>query len=131
MPHIHSTVEEPLLDRIDEDEVPCIEEAEVTQSNDFDCVINLVKGLLGAGIMTLPRACAIFGSLMGGLLLAAVGVGTWFGISRGMIWPSAAAANTNSVILDYSGLVRRYLGNGAVKIFNAFLIANALGFAVM
>lgn len=135
-PHIQSAqVDEPLLERIDENETPCVDmeeeaDAELSQHNDYDCVINLVKGLLGAGIMTLPRACAIFGSLMGGLLLSAVGLFTWIGISRGMVWP-AAAVSTSHGILDYSGLVRRYLGNGSVKVFNTFLIANALGFAVM
>ena len=83
--------------------------------------------------MTLPRACAIFGSLMGGILLSLVGIFSWAGISRGMVWPAAAAAakSHNQRLLDYSGLVRHYLGDSAVHVFNSFLIANALGFAVM
>lgn len=131
--HNNEEQSEPLLDRIDEDEaLPC---EPPVDDNDMECVINLIKGLLGAGIMTLPKACAIFGSLMGGLLLSLVGLLSWAGISRGMVWPAAAASpsfGTNgNRLLDYSGLVRHYLGSGAVRVFNSFLIANALGFAVM
>ncbi|GAX83829.1 hypothetical protein CEUSTIGMA_g11253.t1 [Chlamydomonas eustigma] len=128
-------VEEPLLFQPEPDLLSSSNrgEEEPLCGNYWACVFNLTKGVLGAGMMALPRAVSLLGFWLGVGLLWLVASMTWISISRGIVHPVLKLLGWDTVqsrIPDYSGLVRSYMGN-AVRLFNILFIANALGFSVM
>mmetsp|Transcript_12278 Transcript_12278/g.26484 ORF Transcript_12278/g.26484 Transcript_12278/m.26484 type:complete len:530 (+) Transcript_12278:141-1730(+) len=152
MPQPIRDLEEPLITPYGEQDAGVGPSGRRAVVNTFwGSVSNLTKAVLGAGMMTLPKACAILGSWLGTLVLCMVATLTWASISRGLVHPASGASTdkhgrtTHGSDADdseesgsekryassYSCLIRSNFGDHATKVFNILIIANALGFAVM
>uniref|UniRef100_A0A7S0V3P5 Amino acid transporter transmembrane domain-containing protein n=1 Tax=Polytomella parva TaxID=51329 RepID=A0A7S0V3P5_9CHLO len=111
-------IEEPLLD-------VHVEVSEDEPSNFWPCTFNLTKVILGAGIMVIPHAISLVGSIWGLVMLLAVGGLTWFTVYALIVGSDVVGAST------YASLVRRTCGIFAEKTLLIILILGCFGFEVV
>jgi len=90
--------------------------------------LNLCKAVLGAGLLSLPRAFSLLGAGFSTLAYLLVSVLTIFTLGHGMVIPSASARGTQLEHGSYAGLARHFLGPFAEQGLAFMVVMGCLGF---